>query len=475
MPSRVIRVSQDVHDELRTRISAIQSEQGVPADFPGEVINAAEHAAQSPRLPDQDLTTLPFVTIDPPTSMDLDQAMHLERAGSGYVVYYAIADTAAFITAGDPIDQECHQRGETLYGADSKIPLHPKVLSEDAASLLPGEVRPAIVWRLTLDAAGDLAETHVSRARVCSRSKLDYESVQASLDAGESTYSLLKEIGQLRQAAEAARGGVSLPMPEQEVTIEGDRWGLAFRQPLPVELWNAQISLLTGMAAAQIMLKAKVGILRTLPPADQRALDRLRHTARALKVRWPGSMSYPEFVRSLDVANPQHAAMVVACTTLLRGAGYVCFNGEIPAQPMHAAIAAPYTHVTAPLRRLVDRYALETCVALCAGEPVPTWVLDAFAKLPETMKASGRRARAYENAIVDLVEAEVLRDSVGETFRGVVLEIDPEDPRRGSIQIGEPAVEATVFDQHRALPIGEEITVRLAKADPDARAVAFEV
>ena len=186
-------------------------------------------------------------------------------------------------------------------------------------------------------------------------------------------------------------------------------------------------------------------------------------------------MSYPEFVRSLDVANPQHAAMVVACTTLLRGAGYVCFNGEIPAQPMHAAIAAPYTHVTAPLRRLVDRYALETCVALCAGEPVPTWVLDAFAKLPETMKASGRRARAYENAIVDLVEAEVLRDSVGETFRGVVLEIDPEDPRRGSIQIGEPAVEATVFDQHRALPIGEEITVRLAKADPDARAVAFEV
>ena len=72
MPSRVIRVSQDVHDELRTRISAIQSEQGVPADFPGEVINAAEHAAQSPRLPDQDLTTLPFVTIDPPTSMDLD-------------------------------------------------------------------------------------------------------------------------------------------------------------------------------------------------------------------------------------------------------------------------------------------------------------------------------------------------------------------------------------------------------------------
>ena len=60
--------------------------------------------------------------------------------------------------------------------------------------------------------------------------------------------------------------------------------------------------------------------------------------------------------------------MIVACTRLLRGSGYVGFNGETPEQPEHAALASEYAHVTAPLRRLVDRYAGEVCVALCAGD-----------------------------------------------------------------------------------------------------------
>jgi exoribonuclease R len=80
--------------------------------------------------------------------MDLDQALHVDRAGDGFRVHYAIADVAAFVTAGDAIDVEAHKRGETLYGADAKIPLHPKVLSEDAASLLPDQMRPALLWTI---------------------------------------------------------------------------------------------------------------------------------------------------------------------------------------------------------------------------------------------------------------------------------------------------------------------------------------
>ena len=83
--------------------------------------------------------------------MDLDQALHIERDGDGYVVHYAIADVAAFVTPGDPVDVEANRRGETLYGADSKVPLHPKVLSEDAGSLLPDQVRPALLWTIKVD------------------------------------------------------------------------------------------------------------------------------------------------------------------------------------------------------------------------------------------------------------------------------------------------------------------------------------
>src|SRR3546814_15244928 len=97
--------------------------------------------------------------------------------------------------------------------------------------------------------------------------------------------------------------------------------------------------------------------------------------------------------------------MMTACTTVLRGAGYVALDGGVPAHSGHSALASQYAHATAPLRRLVDRYVGETCLALCAGTPVPQWVSDELPGLPATMQASSQRAGRYENAVLDLAEA----------------------------------------------------------------------
>jgi exoribonuclease R len=182
----------------------------------------------------------------------------------------------------------------------------------------------------------------------------------------------------------------------------------------PAEEWNAQISLLAGMGAAHLMRQGKVGLLRTLPPADPRDVERLRRTARALRVDWPDGQDYPELIGSLDPARPNHAAMAVACTRLLRGAGYVGFDGEPPEQPEHSALASEYAHGTAPLRRLVDRYALEICAAISSGAEVPQWVLDKLDELPKTMQESGRRASRYERALTRrrLLPRRVERDEV---------------------------------------------------------------
>jgi VacB/RNase II family 3'-5' exoribonuclease len=478
--NRVIRVAQAdegvAAQTLRAGIDQIQRDLAVSPDFPPEVEAAAAAAAASPRLPDLDRTDLPFVTIDPPASMDLDQAMHLARHGDGYTVHYAIADLAAFITPGDPVDVEAHRRGESLYGADSRIPLHPTVLSEGAASLLPGETRPALLWTIELDAAGEATSTHVERALVKSAAKLDYAGVQRQLDAGTAPemLELLREIGRLRQGIEAKRGGVNLSLPDQEVEVTGEEWRLAYRGRLPVEEWNAQISLLTGFGAADLMVYARVGILRTLPPPDPKDVQHLHRTARALGIEWPAEMLYPDFIRTLDPTDPRHAAMTVACTRLLRGSGYAAFEGELPALTEHAALASEYAHVTAPLRRLVDRYAGEVCVALCADEPVPDWVHQALATLPEEMRASARRSSSYERAVVDLVEAGVLAKRVGETFAGVIVEVDEKTGTRGSVTLQEPAVEATVVGA-QPLPLGTDVTVTLASADVATRKVAFEL
>ena len=474
MGTRVLQATGVSAQDLRQGIAAIQQEQGLREEFPAEVQEAAEAAVRSPRLPERDLTDLDFLTIDPPGALDLDQALHLEADGDGYVVHYAIADVMAFLEPGDPVDEEAHRRGESLYAPDSKIPLHPKVLSEAAASLLPDQVRPAFVWTIRLDATGEVRDATVERALVRSQQQLDYEGVQREIDRAPegSTLAVLKAVGELRITKEAERGGISLPMPAQEVDVVDGRWRLEYREMLPVESWNAQISLLTGFAAASIMIEGKVGILRTLPPAPEDAVKRLRRTARALGIEWPQDQGHPEFIRSLDPANPAEAAMVVACTTLLRGAGYAAFNGQLPDQLEHTALASPYAHVTAPLRRLVDRYGLEACAALCAGEPVPEWVLDRLPDLPDVMRDSGRKANAYENAVLNLVEAETLEARVGTKFDAVVTEVDHDDERKGTVMVREPAVEAAVSSDS-PLPVGEDVTVTLTEADPATRRVRF--
>ncbi|MFZ0870767.1 MAG: RNB domain-containing ribonuclease, partial [Rhodanobacter sp.] len=289
MPTtRRIHVQPAVDGILAQGIRDIQSELKLPQAFPPEVEAAAAQAAAQPRLPTLDRTDIPLVTIDPPESMDLDQAMYVERTDGGYRVYYAIADVAAFVTAGDPVDLEANRRGETLYGADAKIPLHPKVLSEGATSLLPGQLRPALLWTIELDARGGITLIDVRRARVSSRAKLDYAAVQQRIDAGtaDPMWAVLREIGECRKQCEKARGGISLPLPEQEISVEGSHWMLSFRARLPVEDWNEQISLLTGMAAAQLMVQAKVGLLRTLPEPEAQSIQRLRITAKALGIVW---------------------------------------------------------------------------------------------------------------------------------------------------------------------------------------------
>ena len=451
-------------DDLRTELH-------VPTQFPADVLAEADAAARAPRLPDRDLTSLPFLTIDPAGSLDLDQAMHLERDGTGFTVHYAIADVAAFVTPGSALDAETHARGETSYFPDIRVPLHPPVLAEGAASLLPDQVRPAVVWALGLDDKGELQSTSVRRATVRSRRRLEYGAVQQSLDDGtaDEQLQLLREIGTLRLELARARGAVDLPTPEQEVADGPDgRPCLTFRAPVAAEAWNAQISLVTGIAAAGLMLEGKVGLLRTLPPPDRESVASLRRSALALGVAWPKGTSYGDVISGLDPAVPAAAALLTLATRLLRGAAYTAFDGDVPEQPLHSAVAAPYAHCTAPLRRLADRYVSEVCIALCAGTPVPDWVRVALPALPDEMAAADKRAHEIDRAIVDLTEAVVLAPRVGEVFEAVVVE---SGEKGGAVQLAEPAVRARC--EGSGLPLGEQISVRLEVADPTTRTVTF--
>ncbi|MBK7723126.1 MAG: RNB domain-containing ribonuclease [Austwickia sp.] len=498
MTSRRLTLSGDARsDALSAAFAAIRRENRVTEAFSDEVEREAA-AACAPgawEATARDCTSLPMFTIDPPGSMDLDQAIYLERtpaavagAAQGFRLRYAIADVASFVAPGGRVDAEARSRGCTIYLPDGRVPLHPPVLSEGAASLLPGQDRPAYLWDLLFDADAQLLQTQVYRARVRSRARLDYAQAQRDLDAGRAHPGLevLAEFGRLRGVAELARGGASLPKPEQEVLVEAGAYRLRFRPGVPLEDNNAQVSLATGMAAAQLMLSAGVGIVRTMPAPAPQALTRLRRQAAARGVPWPEQLPYGAFLRTLDRTDPAHLAVIHAATGLFRGAGYQAFDAAAGTPPPpapdceHAALAAPYAHVTAPLRRLVDRFALAVCTAVCAGQEVPDWARQALPTLPDIMRERDQLAASVERGALDAVEAATLANRIGEVFTVTVLDSRPgrdapsTDPgSAGSplrIMVAEPAVEAVCDGD--AEP-GSQIQARVIEADIATRRVRF--
>src|SRR3954451_9336130 len=450
--------------------AALRAELEVPGDFPSAVLDDASRAVDEVVLPDEDRTDIPLVTIDPPGSRDLDQAVHIARADHGHLVSYAIADVAAFVRPGSALDAETRRRGETLYFPDARVPLHPPGLSEDAASLLPGQVRPAVLWRIRLSGDGDVVDVDVRRARVRSTAQFDYTEVQSAADRGAlpEPIAALPEVGKARLASARARHAIDLDLPEQRLEQDADGWVLRLRSPLPVERYNAEISLLTGMCAAALMLDAGVGILRTVPPPDDRSIASLRRAARALRIPWPPDAPAGDVLDGLDRSNPRQAAFLEHAAALLRGAVYTPFTATPPEQRLHSGIGAPYAHVTAPLRRLVDRFGTEVCLAAHAGQPIPEWVSSALPELPAAMQRADQLAHDVDRAVVDATEAWLLRDRVGEGFEAVVIDANEQS---GTVVIDSPAVRAKC--DGAGLPVGERITVRLAVADVPARRVRF--
>lgn len=463
---RRIRVLQlaGVFDEIRRQ-------SGIPLEFPAAVLEAAEAAPRDPHERD-DLRSLPFVTVDPAGAMDLDQALAFESLSGGKIrLRYAIADLEPFVDPGGPIEREVRRRGVTVYCPDRKIPLHPQALSEGSASLLPGQDRPAVVFEIDVGADGGVLRHDVRRALVRSHHRYDYDELQAAFDAGNPPEPLaeFQAFGEARIARGVERGAITLRLPEQEaVRVEG-RWKLAGRDEKAAERWNAEVSLLTGMVAAELMVERGTGILRTLPALDHDALGRFRGAVKGLGIAWTRDESVSELLDGLDPARPRQMAVFDAATSLMRGAAYLGFRNGAPEGDIgHGGVAARYAHVTAPLRRLGDRFTLAACVAVAAGTETPEWVATTVEEVARIMTETSQRAGQVEARCLNAAEAWVMGERIGDRFEAVVV-----DDRRSGVDvwIEDPSIIAYA-EGIRARP-GQVITLEVADVDVSRGIIRF--
>jgi exoribonuclease R len=452
----------DPNRALAEGLGRIRRQFQVADGFPAPVLAAAEAAAKRAPTEHADRTSRRFVTLDPASSTDLDQAFAIEASGRDLLLHYAIADVAWFVDDGGPIDLEAWRRGATLYLPDGKAALYPPALSEAAASLLPDGPRPAVVFTVRADPAGAVRLDGVERAIVRSVAKLAYDAVTAEdLPPGFAEFS-----DRIRHA-EAARGASRVDPPEQEVAaLPGGGLQLRFRPRLESEDRNAALSLAANLAVADALQAHATGLFRVMPEPDERAVRRLRQTARAFGLRWPDMATLDQFERRLDPTDPKQAAFMLAIRRAGRASYTPYREGTIP---WHSAMAATYAHATAPLRRLADRYVVRAALAVANGQPVPAVVTEAFERAPEVMARADAFGGQIERAVIDLAEAVMLRGREGEVFPAVVTDVDDRGAR---MQLCDLPVVARVAAN--GVEPGESLRVRVTSARPEHPPATFE-
>ncbi len=469
--------------QLATGLAAIRSEFSLPAGFSESVLDeaAAVAAAGITFVGRVDLRSDRFVTLDPASSTDLDQAFDLALEGDTYVLRYAIADVGAAVISGGAIEAEAWRRASTLYLPDEKISQYPAVLSEGAASLLPDVDRAAVL--ITVRLGPDLVPTLAGLDRVVIRSKakLAYETCSP-----EDAHPLLLGFAQRMEESDRARGAERVERPEQEIEDAPGAPGelrLRFRELTASEQANSAMSLAANLALAGLFFSKGMGLFRDLDDPSKRDVAMLRRTARGLGLKWADGEPLRDVLRRLRPGDPIDATFSIAVRRAGGGAQYRWYEAAPPDSPMlsagktgspsgpwHSAMGASYAHATAPLRRLADRYVLDLALALQNGAEVDGSLVDLLRRLPKVMDAVASLSGKVERACIDLVEAVVLSGREGTDFAGVVAE-----------DSGPTAVVHLVDEGIRIrLPLpdavpGDTVRLRLRSADPVKRLLAFDI
>ena len=423
-------------DRISAPLHAILAAEDLDPAFPPEVEAEAAAWARDPGLDDPalaDAEAIPFVTVDGAGTRDLDQALHLERDGTGFRIRYAIADAAFFVRPGTALFAEALRRGVSYYLPGLSVPMLPRSLSEGAVSLNPGAPRRALVFETRLDADGHALGTALQRARIVSRAKLSFDEVQAFLDAPTASplagrefaasLALLPVIGTLRQRDAAARQVIRFHREELHVGHDGDAFTVTVRTRHPVEKYNEQLSLLCNSEGGRLLCEAAGDdspaaqmIYRVHPaPPPERLAELEQQIAEIVTLhgldpaRWAWRPDTPlsEWVEALpSLATDERLARIARA--LERQAVMVNVRSTYTTEPGHhfGVGAHPYARFSAPMREIVGVFVHKEAVERLGLQPRPPAAEDAA--LRDRVLDAANAARERQRRLTDLTNRRVI-------------------------------------------------------------------
>ncbi|MEM6848174.1 MAG: RNB domain-containing ribonuclease, partial [Pseudomonadota bacterium] len=293
-PARIIETIGTMDSEQAVSVLAIQAH-GIPDRFPQAVLDAANAVAQAGQAGREDWRDMPFLTIDPPDAKDHDDVVHAVPDPSnegGHIVTVAIADVAAYVRPGSPMDREAKLRGNSTYFPDRVVPMLPERISNDLCSLREGEVRPAMAVRMVF--AKDGRKTRHSFHRVLMRSakRLAYAEAQKIADGTEADVApivadLWAAYACLKRGREA-REPLELNLPERKIVLtpEGRVDRVVVPERLDAHKLIEEFMIQSNVAAAETCEEHKIPLLYRVHDAPSpEKTDALREFLATLDIR----------------------------------------------------------------------------------------------------------------------------------------------------------------------------------------------
>uniref|UniRef100_UPI0035B1E249 ribonuclease R n=1 Tax=Paenirhodobacter enshiensis TaxID=1105367 RepID=UPI0035B1E249 len=507
------RVTERLGDPSAPRaVSLIAIHQhGIPDDFPQSVMDEAD--AEVPALLDrrEDLTGLPFVTIDPADARDHDDACLVipdsdPKNPGGHLLWVAIADVAHYVRPGSALDREARERGNSTYFPDRVVPMLPDRLSGDLCSLHEGVERPVLAVLMKVDAEGRKIGHRFTRGMIRSVASLEYVQVQEAHEgrADAQTEPLRETVIEPLYAcyaslkhARAMRQPLELDLPERQIVIgeDGKVASVRFKERLDAHRLIEEFMVLANVAAAEELERLRRPLLYRVheEPAPDK-IDALREVAQAsgFTLARGQVLKTGQLNRLLEQAAGSEFDDLLNMSTLraMTQAYYA------PQNLGHFGLALrSYAHFTSPIRRYSD---LIVHRALISGHD---WGRDGLSKddvehLEDTAKhisETERRSMAAERDTTDRYLAAYLSERVGAEFTGrisgvqkfgVFVRLD-ETGADGLIPVRsigreffhyEPDLQQLVGSETGlTIGVGQRVTVRLSEAVPVTGGLELEL
>ena len=507
--ARVINIVGDPSGPKAVSLIAIH-QHGIPHQFPEDVLNEAENSNFSVDAKREDLTKIPFVTIDPSDARDHDDAVysHPDKDPSnigGHVLWVAIADVAHFVKPGSALDEEARKRGNSTYFADRVVPMLPDRLSGDLCSIHEGIERPCLAVCITIDKSGKKLKQTFHRANIKSVASLNYEEVQKSVEGTvnekvkphfENVIKPLYECYFCLKKSKDCRQPLDLDLPERKVELfkNGRVKAVVLKERFDSHRLIEEFMILANVAAAEELSKARSEFLyRVHEEPTPEKLNALREVAQSAGFNLAkGQVLQTSHLNDLLTKSKQSDLSELISMTTLRSMSQAYYSRE---NFGHFGLALKkYAHFTSPIRRysdLITHRALISSLGLgCDGlKEMDSEKLEGTAK---HISDTERRSMVAERDTTDRYLASYLSEKVGNEFEGKISGVAKfgffvrlnESGAEGIVPVRTLGTDFYYYDDRTntlrgsetglIIGLGQRATVRLKEVDPIAGGIAFD-